>query len=53
MKHYTCGQCSHLKYEDSNGDGYCDLWEESDVNIKDEACVEFELKESDKEIDWE
>lgn len=36
-----CGQCIHLKYEDQNGDGWCELWQESDVNVRDEACVEM------------
>lgn len=50
MKNY-CGECEHLKYEDSEGYGYCDLWEESDVSCKDEACVEFEKKESEQEYE--
>lgn len=50
MKTY-CGQCEHLKYTDANGDGYCDLWEDSDVNEKDEACVEFFKKKSEEEFE--
>lgn len=50
MKNY-CGKCEHLKYEDSEGYGYCDLWEESDVSCNDEACVEFEEKESEQEYE--
>lgn len=44
MKNY-CGECEHLKYEDADGFGWCGLWEESDVNSKDEACCEFNEKE--------
>lgn len=40
-----------MKYEDSDGFGYCDLWQESDVNGADEACVEFEEKESETEYE--
>ena len=47
-----CGKCIHLKYEDAEGYGWCDLWEEADVNRKDEACVEYEDDEH-KEYDYE
>lgn len=39
-----CGGCQHLKFEDAEGMGWCDLWEEADVNRQDEACVEYEEK---------
>lgn len=39
-----CGGCIHLRYEDAEGMGWCDLWEEADVNCQDEACVEYEEK---------
>lgn len=41
-----------MKYEDSYGDGWCDLLEESDVNTADEACVEFEESQI-KDISYE
>lgn len=43
MKNY-CSECIFFKYEDSDGFGWCELWEECDVNCKDEACVEFQEK---------
>lgn len=42
-----CGECVHLKFEDADGLGWCDLWEESDVHCKDDACIEFEEKEDE------
>lgn len=47
-----CGKCVHLKYEDAEGYGWCELWEEADVNRKDEACVEYEDDEH-KEYDYD
>lgn len=47
-----CGECVFLKYEDAEGYGWCELFEEADVNTADEACVEFEENES-KNIDYE
>lgn len=48
MKKYCCSECKCFKYCDSDGFGYCDKWEEADVNSEDEACVEFE--EIDNEL---
>lgn len=48
MKKQYCGSCIHLKYEDADGYGYCDLWEESDVSCKDEACIEHEEEPEDE-----
>lgn len=48
MKNY-CSECKFFKYEDSDGLGYCELWQESDVSCKDEACVEFQKDEVDYE----
>ena len=45
MKKNYCGECVHLKFEDSEGYGWCDLLEEADVSCEDEACVEFEEDE--------
>ena len=36
-----CGECKFLKFVDGDGMGYCDLLEEADVCVTDEACVEF------------
>ena len=47
-----CGECKYLKFEDAQGYGWCSLLEEADVNVKDEACVEFEDREP-KEVDYE
>lgn len=47
-----CGECKFLKFEDAQGYGWCSLLEEADVNVKDEACVEFEDREP-KEVDYE
>lgn len=52
MKKKYCGMCVHHKYEDSDGDGWCEQWEESDVNVSDEACCEFEERE-ENDIDYE
>ena len=52
MKKRYCGECVHLKFEDSEGYGWCDLLEEADVNCGDEACVEFEESEIN-ELDYE
>lgn len=41
-----------MKFEDAEGYGWCSLLEEADVNVKDEACVEFEEEEI-KELDYE
>lgn len=42
-----CGACIHFRYEDSEGYGWCDQWEEADVSCKDEACCEFNDKEDE------
>lgn len=47
-----CGECKYLKFEDAQGYGWCSLLEEADVNVKDEACVEFENREIN-ELDYE
>lgn len=42
--------CRCFKYEDSDGLGFCDKWEESDISRisrDDDACVEFERKEDE------
>lgn len=49
MKKDRCGQCRCFKYEDADGLGYCDLWEETDVSREDAACVEFVRKEDEYE----
>ena len=41
-----------FKYEDAEGLGWCDLLEESDVSVQDEACVEFEPDDAN-EIEYE
>jgi len=48
MKKKYCGMCIHHKYEDSDGDGWCEQWEEADVNVSDEACCEFEEREENE-----
>lgn len=40
MKTY-CNECKWFKYLDADGFGWCEQWEEADVNSGDEACVEF------------
>lgn len=50
MKKNRCGQCEYLKYTDAEGLGWCSLLEEADVDVKDEACVEFEERE-EKELE--
>lgn len=52
MKKKHCGDCIFLKYIDHLGDGYCELLQEADVNVNDEACVLIEEKES-KNLDYE
>lgn len=52
MKKRHCGECKYLKFEDSEGLGWCSLLEEADVSCDDEACVEFEESEI-KELDYE
>lgn len=52
MKKQYCGQCAFFKYEDAEGFGWCELLEESDVSVQDEACVEFENDEA-KETEYE
>lgn len=47
MKCY-CKNCIFFKYEDSEGYGYCDQWEEADVQAEDEACVEYQEEPSDE-----
>lgn len=47
MKKKYCGMCSHLKYEDADGLGWCEQWEESDVDCGDEACCEFNEREDE------
>lgn len=47
MKKKYCGMCFHHKYADADGDGWCEQWEESDVNVNDEACCEFKDKEDE------
>ena len=47
MKKKYCGMCSHLKYEDADGLGWCEQWEESDGDCGDEACCEFNEKEDE------
>lgn len=49
MRKKYCGMCSHLKYEDADGLGWCEQWEESDVGCDDGACVEFKDKEEEYE----
>jgi hypothetical protein len=48
MKKQYCGSCIHLKYEDADGLGYCELWQESDVSVEDEDCVEHEEEPEDE-----
>jgi len=52
MKKKKCGECKWLKFVDAEGDGWCEQWEESDVNVSDEACCEFEERE-ENESDYE
>ena len=47
MKKLRCVDCRCFKYEDSDGLGFCDKWEESDISRDDDACVEFEKKEDE------
>lgn len=47
MKKLKCGDCRCFKYEDAEGLGYCDQWEETDVSCDDDACVEFVRKEDE------
>ena len=47
MKKLRCVDCRCFKYEDSDGLGFCDKWEESDISRDDDACVEFERKEDE------
>ena len=42
MKKRCCSECKFFKHEDKAGLGYCDLWEQADVDRKTEACVEFD-----------
>lgn len=52
MKKRYCKECRFFKYEASGGLGYCELWEEADVDRKTEACVEFsEIKSNELEYD--
>lgn len=52
MKKRYCSECRFFKFEDSEGFGWCDLLEEADVNVNDEACVLIEEKES-KNLEYE
>ena len=52
MKKKYCGECAFLKYVDMCGDGYCELLQEADVNVNDEASVLIEEKES-KNLEYE
>ena len=52
MKKKHCGDCIFLKYVDVCGDGYCELLQEADVNVNDEACVFIEEKEI-KDMEYE
>ena len=52
MKKQYCGQCIHFRYEDSDGLGWCELWETADTSCEDEACVEFE-KDKVEDMEYE
>ena len=47
-KKQYCGECKYLKYEDAEGYGWCELMEEADVNVQDEACVHMEEKKEEE-----
>ena len=48
-----CGECIHLRYEDAEGYGWCELFEEADVNRKDEACISAFEEDELNEYDYE
>lgn len=46
-----CGECKYLKYVDGDGLGYCELLQECDVCVTDEACVNYvEDTSEEKEV---
>ena len=51
-KERYCSECAFFKFEDAEGYGWCELLEEADVNVNDEACVLIEEKES-KNLEYE
>ena len=46
MKNF-CSECEHMKFEDSTGLGWCEVFD-FDVDSEEEACVEFEEKDKEE-----
>lgn len=47
MKKEYCRNCSHKLYEDGSGVAWREVFE-IDIEVKDEACVEFEENEMEE-----